>query len=117
MSRGRGADGPSAGVARPDPTWRATASLLADRQFVRLVRWVFTARLVCLALAAPAALIGPGATAAATASLLLLTASSLVLSRSDRVIRLLIAHPLLASPTSPSPSPCCSASTPASPRR
>ncbi|GAA1825273.1 sensor histidine kinase [Microlunatus capsulatus] len=79
------------------PDLGATASLLADPAFVRLVRGAFTARLVCLALAAPAALTGPGATAAATASLLLLTASSLVLSRSGRTVRLLIAHPLAAS--------------------
>lgn len=79
------------------PDLGATASLLADRGFVRLVRGAFTARLVCLALAAPAALSGPGATAPGTASLLLLTASSLVLSRSGRTVRLLIAHPLVAS--------------------
>jgi signal transduction histidine kinase len=72
-------------------------SLLDDAQFVYLVRWVFTARLVCLALAAPAALTGPGATLPASLSLCLLTVSSLVCSRSDRVIRTMIRHPLLAS--------------------
>lgn len=79
------------------PDLGATASLLADRGFVRLVRGAFTARLVCLALAAPAALTGPDVTAAGTTSLLLLTASSLLLSRSGRTVRLLIAHPLVAS--------------------
>lgn len=75
----------------------AAESLLDDAQFVYLVRWVFTARLVCLALAAPAALTGPGATLLASLSLCLLTVSSLVCSRSDRVIRTMIRHPLLAS--------------------
>jgi signal transduction histidine kinase len=74
-----------------------TESLLDDLQFVRLVRWVFTARLVCLALAAPAALSGPAATLTGSLSLCVLTASSLVFSRSDRLIRTMIRHPLLAS--------------------
>lgn len=72
-------------------------TLLGDLQFVRLVRWGFTARLVCLALAAPSAMMLPGATAATTVSLALLTLFSLLGSRSDRLIRILIRHPLLAS--------------------
>ena len=80
--------------ADPSP---ANEALLADLQFVRLVRWGFTARLICLALAAPAALTGPQATVTASLSLGLLTVSSLLFSRSDRLIRTLIRHPLLAS--------------------
>lgn len=72
-------------------------SLLSDLQFVRLVRWGFTARMVCLALAAPAALSGPQTTLVTGASLGLLTLSSLLFSRSDKGIRTLIRHPLLAS--------------------
>ena len=71
--------------------------LLADRGYVQLVRWVFTARLVCLALAAPAVFLAESTTAAAALSLALLTVSSLVLGRSDALIRVLIRHPLLAS--------------------
>lgn len=72
-------------------------SLLADLAFVRLVRWVFTSRLVCLALAAPAALTNDSTTVASGISLCLLTVSSLVFSRSNGLIRTLIRHPLLAS--------------------
>ena len=85
---------PAPAVAGPNPTAEA---LLVDNTYVRLVRWVFTARLVCLALATPAALGGPASSPAATVSLLLLTVSSLVFSRSDRLIATLIRHPLLAS--------------------
>lgn len=86
-------------AACPDErvTSLAPESLLDDRGYVRLVRWVFTARLVCLALAAPAALSTPQASLVAPVSLCLLTVSSLVLSRSDRLIRTLIRHPVLAS--------------------
>jgi signal transduction histidine kinase len=72
-------------------------ALLIDPGYVQLVRWVFTARLVCLALATPAALTIATSTPVATLSLFLLTVSSLVFSRSDRLIAILIRHPLLAS--------------------
>ena len=84
----------SASVARSSPTSEA---LLVDPGYVRLVRWVFTARLVCLALATPAALTVATSAPVATLSLFLLTISSLVFSRSDRLIATLIRHPLLAS--------------------
>jgi signal transduction histidine kinase len=71
--------------------------LLVDPRYVRLIRWVFTARLVCLALAAPAALVTMTTTPLASICLCLLTTSSLVFSRSDKLIRALIRHPLLAS--------------------
>lgn len=71
--------------------------LLVDVGYVRLVRWVFTARLVCLALATPAALTGGTSAPVATLALLLLTVSSLVFSQSHRLIGTLIRHPLLAS--------------------
>ena len=58
---------------------------------------MFTARLVCLALATPAALTVATSAPVATLSLFLLTISSLVFSRSDRLIATLIRHPLLAS--------------------
>ena len=85
---------PRTAVAGPNPTSEA---LLVDNTYVRLVRWVFTARLVCLALATPAALDVPTSSPVATIALLLLTVSSLVFSRSDRLIAALIRHPLLAS--------------------
>lgn len=71
--------------------------LLANLGYVRLVRWVFTARLVCLALAAPAALMTITTTPVASLSLCFLTLSSLAVSRSNGLIRTLIRHPLLAS--------------------
>jgi signal transduction histidine kinase len=82
------------GAAKTNPTSEA---LLTDPGYVRLVRWVFTARLVCLALATPAALTVATSKPVATLSLFLLTISSLVFSRSDRLIATLIRHPLLAS--------------------
>jgi signal transduction histidine kinase len=85
---------PAARPAKASPTSEA---LLVDPGYVRLVRWVFTARLVCLALATPAALTIATSTPVATSSLFLLTISSLVFSRSDRLIAILIRHPLLAS--------------------
>ena len=85
---------PATSAADTNPTAEA---LLVDNTYVRLVRWVFTARLVCLALATPAALGGPTASPVATISLFILTVSSLVFSRSDRLIATLIRHPLLAS--------------------
>jgi len=81
-------------AAKTNPTSEA---LLVDPGYVRLVRWVFTARLVCLALATPAALTEGTSAPVATGSLFLLTISSLVFSRSDRLIAILIRHPLLAS--------------------
>ena len=85
---------PAALAKTASPTSEA---LLVDPGYVRLVRWVFTARLVCLALATPAALTVATSTPVATLSLFLLTISSLVFSRSDRLIAILIRHPLLAS--------------------
>ena len=94
----------SAATGRPTPTVAAvlvpspaSTALLADTGYVRLVRWVFTARLVCLALAAPAALSSPTAAPVASVALCLLTVSSLVFSRSERLIAMLIRHPLVAS--------------------
>ena len=94
----------SAATGRPTPTVAAvlvpspaSTALLADTGYVRLVRWVFTARLVCLALAAPAALGSPTAAPVASVALCLLTVSSLVFSRSERLIAMLIRHPLVAS--------------------
>ncbi|WP_375426532.1 sensor histidine kinase [uncultured Friedmanniella sp.] len=88
------------GLGLPRTRSRGSASssepLLADRGYVQLVRWVFTARLVCLALAAPAVFSSSATTVAAALSLGLLTVSSLVLGRSDALIRILIRHPLLA---------------------
>ena len=89
----------ASGVAQPAVTGSRTAvpavasvtpcatseALLVDPGYVRLVRWVFTARLVCLALATPAALTIATSTPVATLSLFLLTISSLVFSRSDRL--------------------------------
>jgi signal transduction histidine kinase len=83
-----------AAVVLPGPT---SEVLLADTGYVRLVRWVFTARLVCLALAAPAALSSPATAPVASVALCLLTVSSLIFSRSERLIAMLIRHPLLAS--------------------
>jgi signal transduction histidine kinase len=71
--------------------------LLTDRGYVHLIRWVFTARLVCLALAAPAALGTLTEAPVATIALLELTLSRVAFSRSDSLIRTLIRHPLLAS--------------------
>ena len=84
-------------VVRPAKSSTTSEALLVDPGYVRLVRWVFTARLVCLALATPAALTIATSTPVATSSLFLLTISSLVFSRSDRLIATLIRHPLLAS--------------------
>ncbi len=75
---------------------RPTGPLLSDRGYVGLVRAVAGARLLCLALAGPAVLASAGTTHLALLSLGLLGLSSLVLSRSPRVILLLIRHPLLA---------------------
>lgn len=71
--------------------------LLEEPHFVLLVRWVFTGRLVFLALAAPAAFLTNSATPAGALALVLLTGTSVLLSRSDRVMRHLLRHPLLAS--------------------
>jgi signal transduction histidine kinase len=84
-------------AVRPAAVEPPSVALLVDPGYVRLVRWVFTARLVCLALATPAALTVATSAPVATGSLFLLTLSSLVFSRSDRLIAILIRHPLLAS--------------------
>lgn len=70
--------------------------LLSDRGYVGLVRAVAGARLLCLALAAPAVLASVGTPLLAHVSLGLLGVTSAVLSQSPRVILLLIRHPLLA---------------------
>lgn len=75
---------------------RPAGPLLSDRGYVGLVRAVAGARLLCLALAAPAVLASGRTGRHALASLALLALSSLVLSQSPRVILLLIRHPLLA---------------------
>lgn len=69
--------------------------LLRDAHFVLVVRWVYTARLVCLALAAPVAIIH--GSPLAIGSLLVLTAATLMWSRSGRLLQLMIKHPLLGS--------------------
>jgi len=75
---------------------RPSGPLLSDRGYVGLVRSVAGARLLCLALAAPAVLASAGSARLALLSIGLLGLSSLVLSQSARVILLLIRHPLLA---------------------
>ena len=75
---------------------RPAGPLLSDRGYVGLVRAVAGARLLCLALAAPAVLASTRTARHALVSLALLALSSLVLSQSPRVILLLIRHPLLA---------------------
>ena len=69
---------------------------LSDPGYVLLLRAVAAARLAGLVLAAPAVLTASGTSAVTTSSLVLLGLSSLALSRSPRLIRLLITHPLLA---------------------
>ncbi|HEY0239241.1 MAG TPA: histidine kinase [Friedmanniella sp.] len=81
--------------------WRGTGAVphqlpLSDPGYVLLLRAVAGARLAGLVLAAPAVLVSAGTSSLTTVSLVLLAVSSLALSRSPRLIRLLIAHPLLA---------------------
>jgi len=74
-------------------------ALLDDPGYLRLVRWVFHARLLCLLLATPATLAtlnGPDPSATSVVSLLLLALASLVFGLGNRPIRILIRHPLLA---------------------
>lgn len=77
----------------PTRTW--ADALLDDRGYLRLVRWVFHARLLCLLLATPATLAGPDPSPTAVLSLLLLALASLVFGLGNRQIRVLIRHPLL----------------------
>jgi signal transduction histidine kinase len=72
----------------------SSAALLNDPGYLRLVRWVFHARLFCLLLATPAAVAGQDP--AAALSLVLLALASLVFGLRDQLIRVLIRHPLLA---------------------
>lgn len=72
------------------------AALLDDPGYLRLVRWVFHARLLCLLLATPAALAGPAPAITSALSLLLLALASLVFGLGNRQIKVLISHPLLA---------------------
>lgn len=89
---------PNSGLLRADPrSLAATPVMLDEPYFVNLVRWVFTARLVCLALAAPAAMFSTGAVGLATISLILLAGLSLFFSRNTKAIRHIIRHPMLAS--------------------
>lgn len=74
-------------------TW--AAALLDDPGYLRLVRWVFHARLLCLLLATPAALAGPEPAITSALSLLLLALTSLVFGLGNRQIKVLISHPLL----------------------
>ena len=76
------------------PPW--AEALLDDPGYLRLVRWVFHARLLCLLLATPAVLAGPDPSPAAVLSLLLLALASLMFGLGNRQIRVLIRHPLLA---------------------
>jgi signal transduction histidine kinase len=84
-------------TARPavEPA-RASEPLLTEPGFVALVRWVFAARLGCLALATPAVVADRAVTAGTLASLGLLTLSSVVFALRRPPIRVLIRHPLLA---------------------
>lgn len=84
-------------LTRPEsvPTQAVSLELLRDAHFVLVVRWVYTARLVCIAVAAPiAALHG---SPLAIGSLLLLTIATLMWSRSGRLLQLMITHPLMGS--------------------
>ncbi|SEP70595.1 sensor histidine kinase [Microlunatus flavus] len=69
---------------------------LSDPGYVLLLRAVAGARLAGLVLAAPAVLVSPATSPVTAVSLVLLGLVSLALSRSPRLIRWLIAHPLLA---------------------
>lgn len=69
--------------------------LLRDAHFVMIVRWVYTARLVCIAVAAPIAVIH--GSPLAVCSLLLLTVATVLWSRSGRLLQWMIIHPLLGS--------------------
>ena len=84
-------------LAGTDRAASATEALLVDNGYVHLIRWVFTARLVCLALAAPAAFGDVTTAPLAAVALGLLTVFSFVFSRSDRLIAQFIRHPMLAS--------------------
>ena len=75
---------------------RVSEPLLTEPGFVALVRWVFAARLGCLALATPAVLADRAVSAGTLASLGLLTLSSVVFALRRPPIRVLIRHPLLA---------------------
>lgn len=78
------------------PTFESgDAPLASDPGYLRLVRWVFHARLLCLLLATPAA-VAAGASPLAALSLMLLVISSLLFGLRDRRIQVLIRHPLLA---------------------
>ena len=81
-------------TAATAPPW--AGALLDDPGYLRLVRWVFHARLLCLLLATPAVLAGPDPAPAAVLSLLLLALASLMFGLGNRQIRVLIRHPLLA---------------------
>jgi signal transduction histidine kinase len=70
--------------------------LIDDPGYLRLVRWVFHARLVCLLLATAAIVSGPAPSPTSLISLLLLALASLVFGLGNQPIRLLIRHPLLA---------------------
>ena len=74
----------------------ATSLPLSDPGYVRLLRAVAGARLAGLLLAAPALVRSVDTTVPTLLSLVLLGASSLLLTVSPRVIRLLIRHPLIA---------------------
>jgi signal transduction histidine kinase len=71
-------------------------ALLDDPGYLRLVRWVFHARLVCLLLATPVTLAGADTTLTSVFSLLFLVLASLIFGLGNRQIRVLIRHPLLA---------------------
>ena len=71
-------------------------ALIEDAQFTHLVRWVVTARLICLVLAAPFAFWGESGLVGAVA-VAVLGLFSLVLGRSDRLLGRMVRHPLLGS--------------------
>jgi signal transduction histidine kinase len=70
-------------------------AVLDDPGYLRLVRWVFHARLLCLLLATPATLAGPSPAPTAALTLLMLAVASLLFGLGNRQIRVLIQHPLL----------------------
>lgn len=82
-------------MTTPAPASEWADAVLDDPGYLRLVRWVFHARLLCLLLATPATLAGPDPDPGAALALLLLACASLLFGLGNRQIRVLIRHPLL----------------------
>ncbi|WP_114559448.1 sensor histidine kinase [Desertihabitans aurantiacus] len=94
-----GATSPRSGLPTPeDAVGRGPAAgVLDEPHFVNVVRWVFTARLVCLALASPAVFASRDAGWPSVLALTGLTVTSLLFGRSPGAIRRVLRHPILAS--------------------